>query len=194
MAFCFKTPKWESWNSHKWDSRDFEGADLRLRWGLKQSCSPCQELSNVMSHLAYTQGNWVDSQLLMVRSQTANLTPGFSFDQNLCFRCPNGQQKLILDIYSSIAFQWYKELFKFMGFDPCTCALKIWESIWESNSQHGSSLGSVRVHSYTLFALPKAREMTHKSPYWPATLQPLTLVASPRLKLRHFWLGWQTLH
>ncbi len=40
-----------------------------------------------------------------------------------------------------------------MGFDPCNRALKIWESIWESNSKHWSSLGSVRVHSLTLFAL-----------------------------------------
>jgi hypothetical protein len=38
-----------------------------------------------------------------------------------------------------------------MGFDPYNYALKIWESIWDSNSHNGSSLGSVRVHSLTLF-------------------------------------------
>ncbi len=63
--------------------------DLRLRCGRKQSCSPRQELFNSMSHIAYTQGNWVNSWLLVVRSQTANLTPGLSFAHNLCFRCPN---------------------------------------------------------------------------------------------------------
>jgi hypothetical protein len=33
-----------------------------------------------------------------------------------------------------------------MGFDPCNCFLKI----QDSNSQGGRSLGSVRVHSFTL--------------------------------------------
>jgi hypothetical protein len=71
-----------------------------------------------------------------------------------------------------------------MSFDPCNCALKIQESQMDSNSQHGSSLGSVRVRTLTLFALLGACEVTHESPFWPATLQPLALVASPRLRLR----------
>jgi hypothetical protein len=137
-----------------------------------------------MLHATCTQGNWVYSRLLVVGSQTANLTPSLSFGHNLCFKCPNGRFKPILDIYASIAFQWYKKLFKAMSFDPCNCALKIWESFWDSNSQHGSSLGSVRVHSLTLFTLPWACEVTPESPSWPTTLQPLALVASPRLGLR----------
>jgi hypothetical protein len=28
-----------------------------------------------------------------------------------------------------------------MGFDPCDCTLKIWESFRDFNSEHGSSLG-----------------------------------------------------
>jgi hypothetical protein len=72
-----------------------------------------------------------------------------------------------------------------MGFDPCNHALKIWESIWESNSQHGSPLGSVKVHSFTLFALLGACDVILESFFCPATLQPLTLVVSPRLGLRH---------
>ncbi len=44
-------------------------------------------------------------------------------------------------------------MFQPMGFDPCNRALKIQESIWDSNSHNGSSLGSARVHSLTLFAL-----------------------------------------
>jgi hypothetical protein len=43
-----------------------------------------------------------------------------------------------------------------MGFDPCNCALKIRESILDSNSYNGSSLRSVKVHSFTFFALPGA--------------------------------------
>jgi hypothetical protein len=72
-----------------------------------------------------------------------------------------------------------------MSFDPCNYVLKIWESIWDSNSQHGSSLGKVRVHSLTLFIVSGACEVTHGSPSWPATLQPFTLVVIPRLGLQH---------
>jgi hypothetical protein len=136
-----------------------------------------------MSHTTCTLGNQVDSWLLMVESQFVNLTPDLSFDHNLCFRCPNGQCELILDIYVSIVFQWYKELFKAMGFDPCNHALKIQESIWDSKSYNGSSLGSAKVHSLTLFALSGACDVTPRSFSWPATLQPLALVASLRLEL-----------
>ncbi len=72
--------------------------DLGSRCGLKQSCSHFQGLSNGMLHAIFTHENRVDSWLLVVRSQTANLTPGPSFSHNLCFRCPNGQCKPILDI------------------------------------------------------------------------------------------------
>jgi hypothetical protein len=51
-----------------------------------------------------------------------------------------------------------------MGFDPCDCVLKILESIWDSNSQNGSSLGSVKVHSLTLFALLGACDVTPMFP------------------------------
>jgi hypothetical protein len=35
------------------------------------------------------------------------------------------------------------------------------------------------------FALLGAYEVTPKSPFWPGTLQPLALVANPKLGLRH---------
>jgi hypothetical protein len=66
--------------------------------------------------------------------------------------------------------------FKLMGFDPCNRALKIQESIWNSNSHNGSSFGSVKVHSLTLFAFLGACDVTHGSSSWPETLQPLALV------------------
>ncbi len=135
-------------------------AELRLRCGLKQSCSSRRELFNVMWHVVCSQVFWVDSRLLVVGSQNwqtpGSSTPGPSFDHNLCFRCPNEQCEPILDIYTSRAFHWYKELLEARSFDPCNLTLKIRESFWDSNSQHGSSLGSVRVHSLTLFALPEA--------------------------------------
>jgi hypothetical protein len=77
--------------------------DLRSQRGLKQSCSPRRELSNYMSHVACTQGNRVNSWLLLVGSQTTNLTLGLSFGHNLCFRCPNGRCEPILGIYTSVA-------------------------------------------------------------------------------------------
>jgi hypothetical protein len=148
-------------------------AGLRSLWCLKQSCSPSQELFNGMSHAACTQGNRVDSRLLVIGSQTTNLTPGLSFGHNLCFRCPNEQCEPILDIFTSIAFQWYKELFEERSFDSCNRALKIRESFRDSNSQHGSSLGSVRVHSLTLFALPRACEVLPGLPLGPQPCNPL---------------------
>jgi hypothetical protein len=115
--------------------------NLRLGWGLKRSCSPCQELSNDVSHATCTQGNQVDSQLFMVGSQTTRLIPDLFFGHKLCFRCPNGSCKPILDIYVSIAFQWYKELFKARGFDPCNCSLKTRESTGTPTSNMGVHLG-----------------------------------------------------
>jgi hypothetical protein len=74
-----------------------------------------------------------------------------------------------------------------MGFDPYNCTLKIWESIWESNSHNGSSLRSVKVHSltlFTLFVVPGACDVITGPPSWPTTLQAFALVMNPRLGLR----------
>ncbi len=80
-------------------------ANLRSQCDLKQRCSPRREISNDMWHVACSQVNRVDFRLLVVGSQTANLTPGLSFAHNLCFRCPNGSCEAILDIYTSRPFQ-----------------------------------------------------------------------------------------
>jgi len=96
--------------------------------GPNQSCSSPQELSIGVLHFTCTHRNQVDSRLLMVGSQTANLTLDLSFDHNLCCRCPNGSCKAILDIYTSRPFQWYKERLNARCFDPCNRALSFWES------------------------------------------------------------------
>jgi hypothetical protein len=83
--------------------------DLRLGRGLKQTCSSPWELSKGVLHFTCTHQDRVDSQLLVVGSQIANLTPGPSFNHNSCFRCPNGSCKAILDTYTSRPFQRYKE-------------------------------------------------------------------------------------
>jgi hypothetical protein len=74
------------------------GSDLRLEWSLNQSCSSPRELFNALSHAFCRCREEVDSRLLMVRSQTGNLTPDPSFAYNLGCRCPNGSCEAILDI------------------------------------------------------------------------------------------------
>jgi hypothetical protein len=73
-------------------------ANIRLRWGLKQSCSPCRELSNGMWHVTCIQGNQGDSQLLVVKSQIDDLIPCLFFCHNLCLNRPNGSCEPILSI------------------------------------------------------------------------------------------------
>jgi hypothetical protein len=116
-------------------------ADLRLGWSLKKSYSPRQELSNGMSHATFTQGNWGDSKLLVVGSQTTSLTPDLSFGHNLCFKCPNESCEPTLDIYVPRVFQWYKELFNITGFDLYNRSLKIWESTETPTPNMGAHLG-----------------------------------------------------
>jgi hypothetical protein len=102
--------------------------DLRSGRGLNQSCSPWRELSNAGSHSRSARQERVDSRLLVVGSQTANLTPGPSFAHNLGCRCPNCQCKGIFDIYVSRPFQWHQEHPKARCFAPCCRALNIRES------------------------------------------------------------------
>ncbi len=82
--------------------------DLRLGWGLKQTCSSPQEVSIRVLHLTCTHRGQVDSWLLMVENQTASLTPDPSFYHNLCYKCSNGPCEAIFDIHTLISFQWYK--------------------------------------------------------------------------------------
>jgi len=122
--------------------------DLWLRWGLKKSCSPHQELSNFMWHMTYMQGNRGNSRLLIVIGSP-------SFGHNLCFKCPNGSCEPILDIYVLKAYQWYKEFLNSNRFWPLRSLSKNSEVHQNSNSQSGSSLGSVRVPSLTFFYTPR---------------------------------------
>jgi hypothetical protein len=152
--------------------------NLRLKWGLKKSCSPRWELSNGMWHVTWTQGNQGKSWLLVVRSQIANLTLGLSFSHNLCLKCPNGLCEPILNIYILKNFQWYKKRLNPMGFDPCNRSLKIRESIRTLVPKVGVPLGVWGFIPSHSFALPGFLS-------WPSPLQALALVTSPRLGLRH---------
>jgi hypothetical protein len=149
--------------------------DLRLRWGLKQSCSPRWELFNGMSHATCTQGNRGDSWLLVVGSQIANLTPGLSFGHNLCFRCLNGWCKPILDIYDSIDFQWYKKFLEPLGFGLCNRSLNIkslpgfqlptWEFTWECEGSFSHTLLHSRGHENATPGLVLARTLAIPLPW-----------------------------
>jgi len=157
--------------------------NLWLRWGLKQSCNLRWEFSKGMSHATCTQGNWGDSCLLVVGCQTDNLTFIPSFGHNLCFKCPNGSCEPILDIYVPKDFQWYKELFNTMVFDPYNHSLKIQKSIKTPTPKVGAHLGVWRFipsHSPTL---PGTWDVTLGLPSSLAPLQAFALVANPRLRL-----------
>ncbi len=132
-------------------------ADLWLKWILKQSCNLCWDIFNGMLHATCTQGNWGDSWLLVVGSQITNLTPDPSFGHNFCFRCPNGSW----DIYILRAFQWYKERFNLMNFDPYNCSMKIQESIGTPTSKVGAHLGMWRFIPSHSLALPGACNVAH---------------------------------
>jgi len=131
-----------------------------------------------MLHATYTQRNRVNSQLLVVGSQTANLTPSPSFGHNLCFRCPNGSCEPISDICVSIAFQWYKELLNVLGFDPFNHFLNIREST-------GTLIPKVEALLRVWGFIPSHFISLPGFLSWPATLQALALIVSPRLGLRH---------
>ncbi len=137
-------------------------SDLWLKWGLKQTCSSCRKLFNSLLHATCTHGSRVDSQLFMVGSQTANLTPNLSFCHNLCYKCPNGSCEPILNIYTSIFSNDIKNssmqgvlisiiiLWRFES--PLGLQLPQWEFIWECESSS----------SHSLTFSPKARVATFR--------------------------------
>jgi hypothetical protein len=81
-----------------------------------------------MSHSSCRHREHVDSWLLVVGSQIANLTLGPSFAHNLGCICPNGSCEAILNIYISRPFQWHQENPSVRCFDPYNRALSFRES------------------------------------------------------------------
>ncbi len=126
----------------------------------------------------------------MVKSQIDNLTPGPSFGYNLCFKCPNGSCKPILEIYVLRAFQKYKKIFDTMNFGPYNRPLKIWKSTVTPTPKVGVHLGVWGLIPSHFPTLPRAWNVTFGFHFWPAPLPALALITSPRLKLRQF--VWHT--
>jgi hypothetical protein len=161
-------------------------ADLELRCGLKQSCSPRRKLFNDMLHVIWRQLNLVDSWLFLVGSQIGSLTLGPPFVHNLCFRCPNEQCKPILNIYVPRSFQWYKERHKTLRFDPWNCSLKFWESTGTQSPKMGVALGVWGFTPSHFSTLPRVCDVTLGLSLGPQLCNPLALVASPKLGLRQW--------
>jgi hypothetical protein len=158
-------------------------ADLRLRWGLKQSYSPQWELSNSMLHATCTEGDRVDSQLLIVGSQTANLISSISFGHNLCFKCPNKSCDLILYIYIPRTFRWYKELLNLLSFDLGNRLLKIQKSTGTPSPKVGVALGVWWFISSHFPTLPGACSVTFGLPFGPQPCKPLCFGHEPKVKV-----------
>ncbi len=124
----------------------------------------------------------------MVRSQTGNLTLGPSFGYNLCFRCPNEECEIILDIYIPKNFQWYNKRHKPLSFDHWNCSLKFWESTETPSPKMGVALG---VWGFTPSHFPTLSGVCDVTPRLALGLHPynpFALVASPKLGLRHLWV------
>ncbi len=152
--------------------------DLWLKWGLKWSYSPCRKLFNNMWHVTCMQVNQGDSRLLMVGNQIGSLTPCPSFDHNMCFKWSNGTCKLILDIQVLRAFQWHKEIFNPMSFDPCNYPLKTPSPKVEA---HLGVCGFIPSHPPTF---PRAWNVIPRFHSLLTPLQALALVVSLKLRSR----------
>jgi hypothetical protein len=109
--------------------------EIGSRRGLNQTCSPHRDLFNDVSHSQFGCREGIDSRLLVVGSQTANLTHGPSFAQNLGCRYPNCQCEGIFDIYVSRPFQRHQEHPNTRCFGSCCRALNIRES-WRTPNPH----------------------------------------------------------
>jgi hypothetical protein len=138
-----------------------------------------------MWHTTYKQVKQGDSWLLMVRNQIGTLTLDLSFGHNLCFKYPNGSCKFNLNIYVSRAFQWYKELFNPMNFDPCNRFLKIWKSTRTPTPKVGTHLGMCGFIPSHFPTLPGAWNVTTRLRSWLSPLQALALIVNLKLGLRH---------
>jgi hypothetical protein len=102
-------------------------------WGLKQSCSSCQKLSNGVSHPICTHRSWADSRLFLV--------PAFLFAITCVIDVQNGSCEPILDIYTLIAFQWYKKILNTRCSDFCNRSLEVQKSTGTPTPKRRAHLG-----------------------------------------------------
>jgi hypothetical protein len=142
--------------------------DLRLRWGLKVSCSLHQELFNGMLHVIYTHENRVDFWLLVVESQIVNLT----FALLLAITCDQMSKWAIQAHFRYLSFKIFPLIEKTpqtIEFWPLQSPFENLGVHWDSNSPKWNSLrvwGFIPSH---LLTLPGVCCVT---PNFPLGLQP----------------------
>jgi hypothetical protein len=118
-------------------------------------------------------------------TNSANLTlwTHFGSHKELGGASPNGSCEPILDIYIPKTFQWYKELFNPMGFDPCNCSLKIWEFIGTPTPKMGAHLGMWGFIPSHSFAFPRPWNVTFGLPSWLAPFASPCLGREPKARV-----------
>jgi hypothetical protein len=145
MAQILWTPEMESRNCPSRTPETLNGHNSRLQSPIATRSEPKLYSSSRSfqrhSHIQIWGQEEVDSRLLVVGTQTANLTPGPSFAHNGGYRCPNDQCEAIFDIYVSRPFQWHQENTNARCFGPCCRVLNIWESRRTPNPQLFQVLG-----------------------------------------------------
>ncbi len=113
----------------------------------------------------------------------ANLTPGSSFGHNLCFKYSNGSCEPILYIYVPRYFQWYKEIIEIQWVWSLQSLFENLEVHQDSNSQSGSSLGSVEVHFLTLSYTPMSMKCDFRASLLARTFASPCLGHEPMVKI-----------
>ncbi len=122
----------------------------------------------------------------MVGNKIGNLTPNPSFGHNLCFKCPNGSCEPILDIYIRRAFN---DIRKFSTQWALTPIIAFWKFRTpsrlhrDSNSQNGSSLRSVGVHSLTLSYVPGSMTCDSRASFLAHTFANPCLSRKPKFRV-----------
>ncbi len=127
-----------------WDSRLFEigtpttsSTYFWLKWSRKKRTF--QQYLACHMHACMQNDSW----FLVVGNQIDILTPNPSFNHNLCCKHLIGSCKPILNICILRVFQWYKEFFNSLNFDPYNRSLKIWKFIGIPTLKVGVHLGVV---------------------------------------------------
>jgi hypothetical protein len=110
----------------------------------------------------------------VIESQVDTLTLTLFFCHGLCFKYSNGSCKPIFDIYVSKYFEWYKEIFNPMSFDP-------WIPFWKFGSPPRPQLPRCKFIP-SLSYIPWMWNVILGLPYRPTPLQTLALVTSPMLR------------
>jgi len=103
----------------------------------------------------------------MVGNQIASLTPGPSFDHNLCCRCLNGSCEAIFDIYTSKPFQNIENTSRWGVLTPTI-------KLWSLRSLEGLQVPTFGSASF-IFTLASKWGCDIPSPHLRAPTRPFTL-------------------